>query len=334
MRRYPSVDQQHAAAVQIVKLFPQLSNTRVTPTAPDESFFFWRNGGKEKGAHTGMIFHRIRNVIKQLPAGKHKYNRGTMPVEESVSTELVERAQLLRVMLASASVAEHICDEMDRCFPVLKLLLKEKKPVNDILDMFPHLCSYEGLVIRQMFERLYPNRTEGLKIEDVFSQCLSYSPSRFSRVEDDHIRGCLRIISHMPIRGQKRTLVGCPTVGEEHSASILIRWIGECLDTYVASPATDSKLHMVCVASPMKRGNYAVICEKKVIFETNNSIHAVEILFKCYAVLGVEVPPNFRMFWDFLACAIYNIIPHSQRTTVNRLVQTFIEVSRARIDNK
>ncbi|XP_058833584.1 uncharacterized protein LOC131695799 [Topomyia yanbarensis] len=187
MRRYPSVDQQHAAAVQIVKLFPQLSNTRVTPTAPDESFFFWRNGGKEKGAHTGMIFHRIRNVIKQLPAEKHKYNRGTMPVEESVSTELVERAQLLRVMLASASVAEHICDEMDRCFPVLKLLLKEKKPVNDILDMFPHLCSYEGLVIRQMFERLYPNRTEGLKIEDVFSQCLSYSPSRFSRVEDGEI---------------------------------------------------------------------------------------------------------------------------------------------------
>ncbi|XP_055543794.1 uncharacterized protein LOC129729311 [Wyeomyia smithii] len=192
-------------------------NTRVTAAAPDESCFFWRNGGKEKGPHTGLICNRIRNIIRQLPAEHHKYNRGQISHIECVSTELVGRAQLLKVLDASASEADQICKEMELCFPLYKLLLKEKKSGTEILEVFPHLQSYDGLLIKQFYER-----PEGLKLEDVLSQGLALAPTRFTTVEDDHIRGCLRIMSQLPIRGQKRT-VAVSTSGVKNSERLSIK---------------------------------------------------------------------------------------------------------------
>ncbi|XP_055601503.1 uncharacterized protein LOC129750558 [Uranotaenia lowii] len=71
---YPSSDEQEMAAKKLLALFPQLSATRVTPDAPPESRFFWRTAGKGKGhGHYGLIYNRVRNMLKTVPPEKRKF---------------------------------------------------------------------------------------------------------------------------------------------------------------------------------------------------------------------------------------------------------------------
>lgn len=114
--------------------------------------FFWRNNGLEKGKHSGLVYHRIRNCIKMLPSDMHKYKRSvTNTVEAFIPTELLNKAEILRTVEPTKSEKKRICAEMEKCFPLLKLMLNEKKSITEIIQMFPHLQAYNGYVVITFF---------------------------------------------------------------------------------------------------------------------------------------------------------------------------------------
>ncbi|XP_062540739.1 uncharacterized protein LOC134208809 [Armigeres subalbatus] len=103
--RYPEIHEMVQLAKEIINLFPILERTRLHNTAPPESFFFWIHGGKERGPHTGVVYHHLRNTIRKLPKQMLKFQRKRKLSEESepISDELYERALVL-TRLPSPSV--------------------------------------------------------------------------------------------------------------------------------------------------------------------------------------------------------------------------------------
>ncbi|XP_062715784.1 uncharacterized protein LOC115260973 isoform X2 [Aedes albopictus] len=147
--KYPSADEQERLAKDLVELFPQLQYNSTRPEgAPNEWMFFWRKNGTEKGKHSGLIYHRVRNVIKELPAEMHLYRRTTAPRQVHVPTELLQKAEALRIVIATKHEKNRIATEMDECFPLLKLMLAENKSPTEIIRMFPHLVAYNGYIVR------------------------------------------------------------------------------------------------------------------------------------------------------------------------------------------
>ncbi|XP_055608117.1 uncharacterized protein LOC129755579 [Uranotaenia lowii] len=71
---YPSTDEVEMAAKKILSIFPHLSETRVSPEAPPESRFFWRNTGVKGGPHSGTVYHRVRGLLKSLPPSARKFS--------------------------------------------------------------------------------------------------------------------------------------------------------------------------------------------------------------------------------------------------------------------
>lgn len=101
----------------------------------------------ENGKNSGMVYHRIRNCIKDLPSHMHKYQRPATDTDEAIPTELLNKAEILRTVDPTKSEKKKICAEMEECFPLLKIMLKEKKGTTEIIQMFPHLQAYNGYVV-------------------------------------------------------------------------------------------------------------------------------------------------------------------------------------------
>ncbi|XP_055524976.1 uncharacterized protein LOC129718326 isoform X1 [Wyeomyia smithii] len=289
----------------------------------------------EQGKHSGMIYHRIRNIIKKLPPEMRKYQRSkSVNKTTSIPTELLSKAEVLRTLDATKNDKKRICQEMEACFPLLKFLLNAKKSATEIHQMFPHLSAYNGYMIRKSFTQLFPCCEPEPDFKGVLSKCLLYSSSKFMQVEDEYIKGFLRMFSSMPMRGLRRRIDGTLSISEEQLASPFIRWlapnisIAEDLKTYKESLQNEQP-HVVCSAMPFKAGPLFVIINRNICIDVQCSIHAIDTLFKSFAVFGIEIPVHMRMMMDFLACVLYKNMSHSSRATVNRLVAAFYEATKA-----
>nr|XP_029712422.1 uncharacterized protein LOC115257164 [Aedes albopictus]XP_029724642.1 uncharacterized protein LOC115264755 [Aedes albopictus] len=333
--KYPSADEQERLAKDLVELFPQLQYNSTRPEgAPNEWMFFWRKNGTEKGKHSGLIYHRVRNVIKELPAEMHLYRRTTAPRQVHVPTELLQKAEALRIVIATKHEKNRIATEMDECFPLLKLMLAENKSPTEIIRMFPHLVAYNGYIIHNSFKKLFPAAEVSPDYKGVLSKCLLYSRDKFERIEDEYIKGFLRMLYQLPVRGLKRKIDGTPAVSEERMATPLIRWVkpmtnnDDDLADHVRS-FLQVEPHIVCMAQPLQMGQLFVVMNNQIIVKVQNSISAIDIFFKSFKVFGLTIPSELAMMIDFLECALYHTVGHSSRKSVNLMAIAFKEVAHA-----
>lgn len=341
---YPTTGEQRQIALDILKTFPHLSKTRVTQDAPDESRFFYENNGKSSGKHSGYVYHRIRNIIKDIPDDQHKYQRPrSMESENESSTsraeileQAQERAELLKAKEPHSSAARFICEQMAACHELHLKMLRDKKGLDNILETFPHFRSYDGLVIHQAFLRHFPHCAQECKLKFVLSKCLFYVKHRYTEVKNAYIKGCLRLIAKIPSRGTGRSADATQDEIDLQMARPLIRWVPvignekETLDNYLKTDETsNSDPHILCLAQPMENGSYVLIFGGKSIVKLKSAIHAIDSFFKCFTIFGVDVPTPLRMWYDFVACTVYKTIALSDRSTVNDEVAAFREVIQA-----
>lgn len=89
-------------------------------------------------------------MIKDLPPEHRKFKRSKAgnEVGHSISSETVECAKMLAAIESIKGNAKQICEGMAACFELHKLMLIEKKNALDILNVFPHFMSYDGLLVR------------------------------------------------------------------------------------------------------------------------------------------------------------------------------------------
>ncbi|XP_021712148.1 uncharacterized protein LOC110680666 [Aedes aegypti] len=182
--------------------------------------------------------------------------------------------------------------------------------------------------------KLFPSMESSPDYKGVLAKCLLFSRHMFKQVEDEYIRGCLRILYKLPVRGLKRRSDGTSVISEEKLASSLVRWVkpNQNIDDDLAEHMTSLiqiEPHIACIAPPFKTGHYFVVMNRTVSISVLNSIAAIDILFKTFKVLGTPVPSNLAMVMDFFECVLYRTSGHSSRKSVNNLVQSFQDAAHA-----
>ncbi|XP_052565198.1 uncharacterized protein LOC120424194 [Culex pipiens pallens] len=143
---YPSLSEKQQLAENILKSFPQLEKTKASPDDPIESFFFWKNGGEKKGPHTGIIEWKIGNLRGKVEKNNRKFLRPPKSLPDPCE-HLMDDAELIAALRPNNQHMKQICDGMAKCHPHFAFLVQQGKSLSDIVTVFPHIVSYNGLVI-------------------------------------------------------------------------------------------------------------------------------------------------------------------------------------------
>lgn len=330
---YPSTEIKHRIALDIIDRFPQLQKLAM-PDTPPESAFFHMNGGKGAGhPHKGKVFKFFRNAANNLPKDKKKFPRCAKPVH-SIDEDIVKANAKCSTRLANNDNFELIRDTMITTHLMLENCLIQKRSVGDIFALFPHLKSYDGILIQDSFERLMKDTFNKYnKLKKLLARGNLTKPSTmFDDVESGTLRGCLNIMQQLNFRGIKRTHKSEGNL-VQNFARPLIRWIENSDDSlkivlseYNAS-RTLTKIyppaHLICKGEPLKKGHYYIYIENEII-SVKKSVHeALDVFFKLFSVTGSQVPTELRKLYDFVLIAAYNVLNTSDKANVNKLVELF-----------
>ncbi|XP_062533242.1 uncharacterized protein LOC134202204 [Armigeres subalbatus] len=205
--RYPTWQEKQQLACRIIEQFPHLAATRITEDAPHESYFFWRHGGLEHGAHTGLIETRVSNMRKDVLPENRQFRRSKKE-KLFVDDEVNQVAAHLSALLPTSTNARQISEGMTLTFVLHKSLLHGEagNKCDAIVEKFPHLLAYDGEMIIQAFQRIHQNSgTHHLKV--LLRTGLLLDESIWNDVEDEYIRGALRLMKSCPIEASKGNVI-------------------------------------------------------------------------------------------------------------------------------
>lgn len=227
--KQPGIQEKHQLALDILEAFPHLQSTRPLEFAPPEAAFFWRNGGKGPGHHhTGFIENRMNNMRKEVPKDKRKFRR-TVKLAPNVNETDREKSKLCAALAANTDNIKQIGDLMKDSFDYYRMLLFTNSAPTCILDTFPHLCSFSGIMLQQTFERLTKVNPKA-DIRETLIKCLYLDHQSYQEVEDKIIRGALRAITFLTNRGIKNENGDPNRSAVECYAAPLIKWIKSAED--------------------------------------------------------------------------------------------------------
>lgn len=333
-KRYPSRQEKQQLAVRILEEFPHLKNTRVSENAPAESYFFWIHGGLVTGCHTGLIETRVANMRKDVPPEDRKFRRGKKK-HIVVTDDHINIAAHISALSPTPTNAKAIADGMAQVHDLHESMLQKKaeSKFHNIIKTLPHFLSYEGEMILQAYNRLNEEPADGPSLNTVLRMGLLCDKTSCSEVEDDVIRGALRLLKVLSNKGVKRSSsLQNATLGEL-AAEPLIRWITFTetqpgFDELLAvkqSQTVSGEPHMICVAERFKKGNYYFVIDRTVVPCGNSSVRAVEIFFKSFRVFGVKVPVLLRKLDSIIATNVWRTANSSKYKAVTDLTQRFEE---------
>ncbi|KAL1398892.1 hypothetical protein pipiens_002316 [Culex pipiens pipiens] len=193
------------------------------------------------------------------------------------------------------------------------------------MQAFPHVLSFQGIIIRQIFDRLHPEQSNARSIEQLLRAGILLDERSFSSFDDKLVRGALRILKQMPNRGI--SLKG--QVGADPDvvfAQPLIQWIhtdatksnNEWLDNH-AENRINQMPHIVCLAPTKQSGQFYVVFNSYSLSVGNHFPIAVEILFKMIIALNLKTPAPLKKMYDLIALQIFKTIDSSESVAVTKL---------------
>ncbi|XP_065082626.1 uncharacterized protein LOC135705004 [Ochlerotatus camptorhynchus] len=332
-KRYPTWPDKQKFAVQIVEEFPHLKQTRVSESAPGESYFFWVYGGMNTGCHTGLIETRVANMRKDISPEDRKFRR-VKNKKIFVSEEQISIAAHISALSPTPANIKQIADGMLQAHELHESMLQKNTPTRyqDIIDTFPHFLSYYGERIIQAFDRLQKQPSNGPLLYTLLRVGLLCVKSSWFEVEDDVLRGALRLTKVLSNKGIKRSSSSQNACITALAAEPLIRWISfnhlePGFDELLPVRQTQSvaEPHIICVAECFKQGNYYVLFKGSVIACGSSSVRAVEVLFISFVVFGTEVPVLLRKLDAMISVNVWGSKTVSKFKTVTDLSYRFKE---------
>ncbi|XP_058840253.1 uncharacterized protein LOC131695751 [Topomyia yanbarensis] len=329
---YPTTNEKKELACKIISVFPILTSTKISENAPDYSLFFWKNSGKGPGhAHSGLIHTHLRNACKLLSPSKKKHSRRPKTSKASnVSSEIISLSEECAQLEATPANFNNISKLMADAQPFHNLLINGKKTVTDILNVLPHYKSYNGAMIRKAYERMNPNYDAESDLKKVLCLGLILEGGTFKKVQDDHVRGCLRIMAQLSRKGVRKPRIIMPLEVEEELAAPLIRWIGESpsalavqLGTYAAYAVEHGEPvppHIV------NQGDvFMMFVQGHIISLGTNSVQAIDTFVKSFCVFNCKVPATIIKLVELIEVLSYKVKNDSSRLSVNQLVHKMRE---------
>ncbi|XP_058817292.1 uncharacterized protein LOC131680572 [Topomyia yanbarensis] len=146
---YPTTEEKKKLVAKILQQFPFLNATKRSVDGPEYSLFFWKNGGQgAKHEHTGLIQTHLRNACKNLLPEQRKFTHSPKsPAPDSVSTEMIELAENCARYGQTSANYPVIAKIMSDVHDLHMMLLREKKDIQSVLRILPHLISYNGRMV-------------------------------------------------------------------------------------------------------------------------------------------------------------------------------------------
>lgn len=87
--------------------------------------------------------------------------------------------------------------------------------------------------------------------------------------------------------------------------------------------------HIVCIADVFKEGNLFLVFQGQFIPCGKSAIHALDVFFKMFAVLGIPVPVLLRKIHELLMVHLWKISNSCKSVTVTKLISTLNEINEA-----
>ncbi|XP_062716798.1 uncharacterized protein LOC109622851 isoform X1 [Aedes albopictus] len=345
---YPTFEEKKELAIRIIDTFPLLKNTKVAENAPDYSYFFWKNGGKNPGVeHTGLIQSHLRNACKNiLPENKKFVHKRKLNTVTNVSPETIEKAQAIGCVDPVPVNFHAIMKGMAEAHDLLLMLLREKKRVHDILSIFPHFKTFNGVMvsiylricilmfvnaiqnsqIQKAYERMNPNYNKSSHIKQFLSRGLMLEDDNFNGVHDDHLRGCLRIFLVLGQRGTSKTIGIESLPVEEQLVAPLVRWIPKHDTSLAEQLAKYVGINLVQKVQPhiiTDGEHYYIYLQGEILDCGKSSLQAIDVFFKSFCVFGVAVPAAVRKVIELFEVVAYKTKSNGSTQGVNHLAVKF-----------
>ncbi|XP_058446531.1 uncharacterized protein LOC131427393 isoform X2 [Malaya genurostris] len=225
-KTYPTWQEKQNLATRILEEFPHLQKTRLSMEAPKESYFFWRFGGKGFGHHSGIIETRVANMRKDVAPEDRLFRRSKTQTKILPSKSVYEQAACMATLTPVSQNGRYISEGMASCVELHKYLLQARSSnkCKAIIECFPHLLAFDGIMVQQAFERLQPQYDKQADLKKLLSFGLMLD-CKWRDVENKYVRGTLRILKKLTNRGIKRTADDDKLSVEEILATPLIKWI-------------------------------------------------------------------------------------------------------------
>uniref|UniRef100_A0A8D8ISY2 (northern house mosquito) hypothetical protein n=1 Tax=Culex pipiens TaxID=7175 RepID=A0A8D8ISY2_CULPI len=335
---YPSTETKHQIAVDLIDRFPQLAQTEKAG-APPESDFFYINGGKGPGnPHTGKVFKYFKNEVYHLGINMKKFPRVAKTLHV-IDDDIVKANEKCGKRVPNAENFEIIRDTMITTQLLFENYLIQKRPITEMFSAFPHLKSYDGLIIQELFERLTKDKYNKYNsFRKLLANGNISSSNMFEDVEDGTLRGCLNIMNTLDFRGIKRKHNAEQNLAQT-LARPLIRWINNTEDSlqsalceYNAMFTLNKKYpdaHVICKSDPLKKGEYFIYLQNEIIPVKKPADVVLDVFFKIFKVTGAIVPTALRKLHDFVHIAAYKVLERSDKEKVNILVESFNKAAEA-----
>ncbi|XP_029713971.2 uncharacterized protein LOC115258094 [Aedes albopictus] len=256
--------------------------------------FFWKNAGKGPNyEHSGLIQSHLRNMSKKLTPEQRKFTHKKKDAKVcSVPSEIIEQAEecARKDSIPANFTATVKC--MDTTHSLFTMMLQEKKSLQSILQAFPHFKLYDGLLIQKAYERMTPNYDKNSNLIPILARGLMVETEMFAGIQDDNLRGCLRIMVRLKNRSLKSQARG-PNDDlnvEDQLSSDLIRFVPETetsleeqLARYVAfnhEHDTPVAPHLIC-----KAGKYHLYIAGDLIELGEASVQALDVFLSVFLYL-------------------------------------------------
>ncbi|XP_055534825.1 uncharacterized protein LOC129724172 [Wyeomyia smithii] len=271
---------------------------------PENLTFFWKSGGKGSGLHTGIIETRVANMRKYISPDERLFRRKTLHLKVAPSASIYELAAGIAALNPVLQNGRVISEGMAQCVELHKYLLDVKT------SAFPGI-RWHNVQIQQAFERIHPGYNKQADMEKTLTTALMLE-TQWAEVKSKFVRGAPRIMQILTNRGIKRTANDEYLSTAEISAMPLIRWINPDTnrqDTEVFNDHLNDLAqfdpHIVCIAPTFEEGSMFIIFKDNIIPCGCCAIQAIDSLLKSFDVLGQQVPPLLRKFYDFICIHLF-----------------------------
>ncbi|EDS32426.1 conserved hypothetical protein [Culex quinquefasciatus] len=292
------------------------------------SYFFWEHGGNKKGPHTVILFTHTRNETRYIPEDERKVKKTPTPIIVPEPVDLMELAAKLSIMRANGSNKLTIQEGMAKCHNLFLYLSQQIIPerIDNIINTFPHILSYKGLMVQQLFQRVHGDPDNSRDMENVLSAGTLLDKKSFLGVINHHLRGALRImkdLGHRGISAKHDIASNNPAVS---FAAPLIKWvqasndqnITDVIDSHIDQDP-ERKPHLVCVASELEEGDYFAVFAGYILPCGPSFCIAIVVFVKTLNVLKVKIPPLLKKFVNFIEVHVLGLELQSKYSSVNKL---------------
>lgn len=271
--------------------------------------------GQTSWSHILGHFQNIyKRVLTSLPSSERpRKGKGQKKKKTKINLTCDVNVDLLNVINPIPTNREEILDGMKKSYKLRVASRLNGDSITELIEKFPHFQHYEGEVLTQEFDMMFPKATDMVrtftplipKVLEKFPAAKNLSP----KSELDEMKVFLYLASLLPHSIDK----DAPSLPKEKEILATVK-AGKSVDEFVeekrlkAGGAVQPYLIAIKGTATNSILKYFLVLDSfKVQLGNVTFLRAIDWLFKSYHVFNVHYPLSWKNFFRFLQACMYNV---------------------------